>query len=231
MQDRYLVIAIIVVLAICCLGGYVAVSGYLNSNPPSLSILTPGLATPVIVAVSTDTPAPSKPATTAPNVPTAAPVPSPLGAFETIAAASSTQPPPTGSKPASPPTVAPASAASSCSGFGFCPKGGPPDYSLGPTGKDCPSNYIWGRVVDKNGNGMPGMRIRFKLVSTGETDTVVSKGPPDPAGVYNIPGQPGSSWVIWLTDAGNQISPQVPVTLQSYGGAGNCPTRIDFVQQ
>ena len=69
------------------------------------------------------------------------------------------------------------------------------------------------------------------LVSTGETDGVVSKGPPDPAGVYNIPGQPGGSWIVWLTDAGNVISPQVTVVMKSYGGSGDCPSRVDFVQQ
>ena len=236
MKDRYLVVAILVIMAICCLGGYVAISGYLMSNPPSLSALATGVAaTPIVVAVSTDTPAPAQTAAAAPPTTTAPPVPSPLGAFETIAAASTTQqpptPPPATGQPASPPTAAPVTAGESCGAFSFCGKGGPPDFSLGPTGKECPSNYIWGRVVDQNGNGMPGMRIRFKLVATGEGDSVVSKGPPDPAGAYNIPGQPGSTWIVWLTDAGNQISPQVTVSLQSFGGSGNCPTRVDFVQQ
>jgi hypothetical protein len=86
-------------------------------------------------------------------------------------------------------------------------------------------------VVDSNGNGMPGMRIRFKLVATGVGDSVVSKGLPDPAGAYNIPAQPGSTWVVWLTDAGSQISPEAQVTLDSYAGSGNCPSRVDFVQQ
>ena len=236
MQDRYLVVAILVILAICCLGGYVAISGYLISNPPSLSALATGVAaTPIVIAVSTDTPAAARTVAAAPPSATAPPVPSPLGAFETIAAASTTQQvptrAPTAGKPASPPTVAPVTTGESCGTFTFCAKGGTPDFTLGPTGNSCPSNYIWGRVVDKNGNGMPDMRIRFRLVATGEGDSVVSKGPPDPAGAYNIPVQPGSTWVVWLTDAGNQISPQVTVTLQGYGGAGNCPTRVDFVQQ
>jgi hypothetical protein len=235
MQDRYLVIAIIVILAICCLGGYVAVSGFLNSSPSALGALTPALAaTPILVAVSTDTPAAIKPAATAAGAVTAAPVPSPLGAFETIAAASSTQPPPgpapTIGKPTNQVPTAPVTAGQSCSGFSFCAKGGPPDAGLAPQGT-CPSNYIWGRVIDKNGNGMPDMRIRFKLLSTGETDGVVSKGPPDTAGKYNIVAQLGGSWVIWLTDAGSQISPQITVVTKNYGGGGDCPTRVDFFQQ
>ena len=236
MQDRYLVIALIVILAICCLGGYVAVSGFLNSNPSALSALTPGVAaTPISVAVSTDTPAATKPAATAPRAATAVPVPSPLGAFETIAAASSTQlppgPSPTTGKPTSPAPTAPVTAGQSCSGFSFCTKGGPPDAALAPQGRDCPSNYIWGRVVDKNGNGMPDMRIRFKLESTGETDVAVSKAPQDPPGAYNISAQLGGTWILWLTDGGNQISPQVKVLVKSYGGGGDCPTRVDFFQQ
>ncbi len=234
MQDRYYVIGIIVILAICCLGGYVAISGYMNSNPSSFALLTPGAAaSPIIVQVPTDTPGPTKPPATPVGAPTSAPVPSPLGAFQTIAA-STTQlpPPPTASKPQSnPPTAQPTAAAQSCGGFAFCYKGGPPDYTLGPT-SNCPPNYIWGRVVDKNGNGLPNIRIRHKLLSTGDVSDVFTKAPPDPAGAYNIPtGQPGSTWLVWIVDSGNQASPQVNIMTQPYPGAGNCPTRIDFVQQ
>ena len=236
MQDRYLVIAIIVIIAICCLGGYVAVSGFVNSSSSALGALSSGVAaTPIVVAVSTDTPAATRPAVTAPKVVTAAAVPSPLGAFETIAAASNTLVPsgplPTVAKPTSPTQAPQVSQGQSCSGFSFCTKPGPPDAALGPQGRNCPSNYIWGRVVDQNGNGLPDMRVRFKLVSTGESDQVVSKGLPDPPGAYNIPAQPGGSWVIWLTDAGSQISPQVTIVPKSYGGAGDCPTRVDFFRQ
>ena len=232
MQDRYYIIAIVVILAICCLGGYVALSGYLNSNPPSVSFRTPGvLATPLVVLVSTDTPGPAKSATPVVGAPTALPVPSPLGAFQTIAA-STTQLPPTPKPVSVSPTVQPTLAALSCIGFAFCAKGGPPDGSLGPGGADCPRNYIWGRVVDRTGNGMPNVRIRYKLVSEGDVTDAFTKAPPDPAGIYNIPtGQPGSVWLVWIVDAGNQVSPQVPLTTRAYPGSGDCPTRIDFVQK
>ncbi len=233
MQDRYYVIGIIVILAICCLGGYVAISGYLNSNPISFTPLTPGTAaSPVVVLVPTDTLAPTKPPATAAGAPTAAPVPSPRGAFQTIAAATTPVPPaPTAPRAVNSPTAVSASSAPSCGGFAFCYRGGPPDYDLGPT-SNCPPNYIWGRVVDKNGNGIPNVQIRHKLVSTGDVSQVFSKSPPDPAGAYNIPtGQPGSTWLIWIIDSGNQASPQVSITTQAYTGAGNCPTRIDFFRQ
>ncbi|MCL4393407.1 MAG: hypothetical protein M1482_01070 [Chloroflexi bacterium] len=236
MQDRYYIIAIVVILGICCLGGYVAVSGYLNSNAPTLSFLTPGApVTPVVVVVSTDTPVATL--TRAPaSGPTAPPLPSPLGAFQTIAAETTQGPAtPTVNKTAAPAaatTQAPtAPAAATCDKFPYCPKGGPPDFALGPTGKECPTNYIWGRVADKNGNGVANVKIRFKLIDTGESDIVVTKGPPDPAGAYNIPVKPGSSWLVWVTDGTNQLSPQVTVTTAGYTGSGDCPTRRDFVQQ
>jgi hypothetical protein len=237
MQDRYYIIAIVVILGICCLGGYVAVSGYLNSNAPSLAFLTPGApVTPVVVVVSTDTPGATL--TLAPaGGPTAPPLPSPLGAFQTIAAETTQGPAtPTAAKTAATPAPAvatpSAAPASSCSSFPYCPKAGPPDFALGPGGKECPPNLIWGRVVDKNGNGMPNVRIRFKLVATGESDLVTTKGPPDPAGAYNSPtGQAGSTWLVWVTDGSNQLSPQVTVTTAGFTGSGNCPTRMDFVQQ
>ena len=235
MQDRYYIIAIVVILAICCLGGYVAVSGYLNSNPSSLGFLTPSTSvTSVVVVVNTDTPGPVKSATPAMGAPTAAPVPSPLGAFQTIAAETTQGPPtPTGARPAalSTATSAAAPATASCAGFAFCPKGGPPDYVLGVGGDPCRANYIWGRVTDKNGNGLPSITIRYKLISTGDVTDAQTKSPPDPAGVYNFPAPPGSVWQVWVMASGNQASPQVKVTAQAYGGAGNCPTRVDFVQQ
>lgn len=234
MQDRYYVIAIIVILAICCLGGYVAISGFLNSNPPALSFLTPGAqSTPIVLAVPTDTPGPAQSATPVVGAPTAVPVPSPLGAFQTIAAATTPLPPkPTVAKPATAaPTATPGSAAVSCGNFPFCPKGGLPDYDLGVGGEPCRSNYIWGHVVDKTGKGMPNVRIRYKLISTGDVSDAYTKSPPDPIGVYNFPAQPGSTWLVWIVDSGNQASPQVTVTAQGYPGSGNCPTRIDFVQR
>ncbi len=236
MQDRYYIIAIIVILAICCLGGYVALSGYLNSNPPALAFLTPGApVTPLVIIVNTDTPGPAKSATPVVGAPTAAPVPSPLGAFQTITAGTTQVPAtPTGARPAAPPTVTPAAApgTSSCVGFAFCPKGGLPDYVLGVGGDPCRQNYIWGRVVDKNGNGLPNITIRYKLISSGDVTDALTKSPPDPAGVYNIPtGQPGSAWLVWVADASNQISPQASITTRAYPGSGDCPTRLDFVQK
>jgi len=238
MQDRYYVIAIIVILAICCLGGYVAVSGYINSNPPSLPFLAPGTpVTPIVVVVNTDTPSPVTPAAPPAGATNPVPVPSPLGAFQTIAAqttggpatATATKVTPAARPPTA--TLVPATAAASCDGFAYCPKGGPPDYALGVGGDPCRPNYIWGRVVDKNGNGLPNIRMRYKLVSSGDVTDAFTKSPPDPAGTYNFPAQSGSQWLVWIVDSGNQVSPQVPITAQVYAGTVNCPTRLDFQQK
>jgi len=240
-QDKSYAIAIVVVLGICCLGMYVAISGYLNSNPPAPVVVTPGVpATEVVITVPTDTPAPTTPVAALPGAPTPAPIPSPLGAFQTITAATTvvvaTQPP-TAPKPAptASPTPALPSGAPQCGSFPFCVKGGPPDYDLGPGGDPCPRNYIWGRVVDVNGKALPNVRIRYRLDESGESgDSAFSKGPPDvhPGVYYIVTGQPGGKWVVWLVDSsGNQASPQISITTQAYSGAGNCPTRMDFVQK
>ncbi|MBI5035301.1 MAG: carboxypeptidase regulatory-like domain-containing protein [Chloroflexi bacterium] len=238
MQDKAYAVAIVVVLGICCLGMYVAVSGYFNSNPSALSSLaTPVFqSTQVVVNLPTDTPLPSVTLATQPTVATVAPLPSPLGAFQTITAATTAvapTAPPVTVRPAASRTSTSTSANVSCAGFQFCPKGGLGDSTIAPTGVECPRNFIWGRVTDSNGAGIPNVRVRFKLATTGEADTVTTKGAPDPAGIYNIPtGQPGSSWVLWMLDAGGNIaSPQITLVTQVYTGAGNCPTRLDFVQQ
>ena len=244
MQDRAYVIAIVIVLAICCLGGVVAVTGYVNSNQISSTPSTGSLAiTPLVISVNTDTPAPivTKSPGSGLSAATPAVAPSPLGAFQTIAASSSLS----GASTPAPTTAAGSSKASSvsssvsstvaqvsCAGFGFCPKSGQPDSSLGPGGNECPRNYIWGRVVDLNGRGLANMRIRYQGPS-GEYDAVITKAPPDPAGVYNIvTGQTGTTWTIWLIDAdGRDQSPHINVLTQAYSGVGECPTRRDFIQQ
>src|SRR5512135_982268 len=87
MQERSSVIILVVILAICCLGLYVAVSGYRNSINPVAVLASPAApATIVVVVLNTDTPAPATPAPTGPPA-TSVPVPSPLGAFQTITTA------------------------------------------------------------------------------------------------------------------------------------------------
>lgn len=234
MQNRLYAVAILVILGICCLGAYVAVSGFFN-KPATLnvdsSITPPAPSTPVVIVIPTDTPAAPKPGPGGVVTPTIVLIPSPLGAFQTAVAR---LPPTATPKPAAPPTAIPAPTTSgpSCGDFAFCPRGGPPDSSLGPGGVACPRNYIWGRVVDLNEKGIPDWKIRYKTPS-GETDSTTTKAPPDPPGKYDIPSvQPPSTWTLWLLDPnGSQVSPQFTITAQIYTGAGDCPTRVDFVQR
>lgn len=233
MKDKSYAIAIVVVLGICCLGMYVAVSGYLNSNPSAFSPITPILqATQIAVALPTDTPLPTKAATAASLTPTIAPVPSPLGVFQTITAATTIvipTPLPTAPRASSAASVASA-ATQSCAGFQFCWKYGAPDIDLGPTGNECPRNYIWGVVTDANGKGLPNMRVRYRAPN-GETGETVTKDKPDVPGKYDVLA-PSGTFVVWLTNGGAQVSPQVSVLVQpSPTGGTTCLMRIDFYQQ
>lgn len=233
MQNRLYAIAILVILGICCLGAYVAVSGFFNKPAtlnPNSSTTPAALDTSVVIVIPTDTPA-AKPGTGIAVTPTIVLIPSPLGAFQTAVARASPSATP---KPAVPPTAAPSptTSAPSCGDFAFCPSGGPPDSFLAPGGIECPRNYLWGRVVDLNGKGIPDRKIRYKTPS-GETDATTTKDLPDPPGKYDISSvPPGSTWTLWLLDPnGAQASPQVTITAQIYTGVGNCPTRVDFVQK
>ncbi|MBI3536927.1 MAG: hypothetical protein HY070_05145 [Chloroflexi bacterium] len=236
MQDRSSVIVFILILSVCCLGLYVALSGYLINTPPPLNSnpASANFAPPTVLVVISTSEAAKLPIVIAP-VSTALAVPSPLGAFQTITAAITNARPTFTITPriALPPTALPAQSGARCASFAFCPQDGPPDSRLAPTGAACPRNYIWGQIIDANGKGIPDIRIRFKDPN-GEANFQTSKGPPEPIpGIYNIPtGQPGSTWEFWVVDSnGLDISPHVMMTTQAFSGAGNCPTRIDFVQR
>jgi|GEM_PF-747661 len=238
MQNRlYAIVILVVILGICCLGLYVAISGFMNNNPPAFIANLRGtlpVFTAIPVVFPTDTPAllqtnptnaisPIAPPPTLPIIS----IPSPNAPAPTSAApAPTTRPNPT----AIPPTN---TAAANCGAFQFCNLGGPPDPSLAPSSAiGCPSNYIWGRVIDLSGKGMPDKKIRFRDPNK-EIGTSVTKNTPDIPGKYDIPsGTPSSQWIVWiLGDDGNPISPQVTIMTQNYVGAGNCPNRIDFKQQ
>lgn len=238
MQNRLsAIIILVVILGICCLGLYVAISGYLNNNPPPFIANLRGTLpafTAIPIVLATDTPILLQTNTPGAILPTAPPPNLPL-----VTIPSPNAPAPTGTAPAPtsrpnpsavPPTI---TTVASCGAFQFCNAGGPPDPSLAPSSAiGCPSNYIWGRVVDLGGKGLPDKKIRFRDPNK-EIGTAVTKNTPDIPGKYDIPsGTPPSQWMVWvLGDDGNPISPQVTIMTQNYVGAGNCPNRIDFKQQ
>jgi hypothetical protein len=232
MQNRLYAVALLVILGICCLGLYVGVTQVFNSRAPFTANASPSppLVTPLVVILGTVTPTLASPLSPSAVSPTAAPtlpilpVPSPILPTAVIIVPTPTL------RPVSPTPQPPVSA---CGGLLFCNTGGPPDPSLAPSSSTgCPTNYIWGKVLDLSGRGIAEKKIRFRDPQ-GETGQAVTKNVPDVPGKYDIPtGAPGSSWVVWiLNDDGSPASPQVSITTQNYLGGSICPNRIDFKQQ
>ena len=85
--------------------------------------------------------------------------------------------------------------------------------------------------MDATGKGLANVIIRYRSPNN-ETGQTVSKGAPDPLGKYDILAA-GGTFSVWVSDsAGRQLSPPISVvSLQTYTGSGNCPTRVDFKGQ
>lgn len=230
MQDRAYAAAIFIILGICCIGAYVAVSGFTNANPNGLQIgLNSETQTPtagVTIEIPTETAAPP---TNTPLPPTKTPI-----GFQPTLPPEATRGPTLDFIPtiATPEFTATPEATATPVGCGaaFCPRLGPPDPRA-PTGNPCPDNYIWGFVFDTSGKGIGGMKITLRELN-GAADKVTSKAPPDPEGRFDFPAASGT-WSVQLVDRQEDpLSP--PMQIQArvpWGGSGNCPTRVDFIQQ
>lgn len=233
-QDRAYAVAIFLVLGICCIGAYVAVSGFSNSNPQGLSLgLNNATQTPTevsVVEIPTGTEAPPT-GTEAPTIPpTRTPkgfLPSPTPTLKRA---------PTLDLPTAPPveisSATPEATVQVGCGFPFCGRIGRPDPKMAPTGRDCPTDYLWGVVYDKNGNGLPNWQIRYQQIG-GVSDQVITKGPPDTRiGGYDIPVGSGT-WVLQLYDTSRNVksAPFQVTSRQPYTGGSTCPSRVDFVEQ
>lgn len=230
MQDRVYAVAIFVILGLCAIGAYVAVSGFMNANPDGLNLaLNRGTDTPTVgvtIEIPTETAAPP---TNSPLPPTRTPE-----GFRPTDTPAVTRPPtldflPTIATPVETPTAEATATPPGCNAS-ICPRLGPPD-SRGPGGNTCPPDYIWGFVTDKAGNGIPNIRIHLREINGAEGDAR-SKGDPDPVGRFDFPAS-GGTWsvTVWTRD-GDPVSPAIQVQAgQAWGGSGNCPTRVDFVQQ
>ncbi len=230
MQDRVYAAAIFIILGLCCIGAYVAVSGFANANPGGISIgFLSTTATPtagVTIEIPTETPAP---ATNTPLPPTRTPE-----GFQPTDIPAATRGPTLDFIPtvATPEATATPEASATPPGCGaeFCPRPGPADANA-PGGNPCPSNLIWGYVLDSSGQGMPGIKIHFRDAggNAGEKDT---KGPPDRPGIYDIPVGSGT-WIVEVMGKRDTLrsTPFQVAVGEAWGGSGNCPTRVDFVQQ
>ncbi len=245
LQDRAYAVGIFIVLGICCIGAYVAVSGFMNVNPKGLNLGLSGptstetvvVATavvtsttvsatvaplPTLVAIQpTNTPKGAKP--TATSLSHGTPSPAFLSDIPTITPATDTG--------TTTPAPSPTASGGGC-GSPFCPIGGSPDQNIAPTGQACPRNYLWGLVLDQSGKGIAGWKIHFRDPAGNEGDTT-TKAPPDPAGRYDIPTSSSGTWFIQLRDSGgNPQSATIRVDARQTSTDNKvCPTRIDFVPQ
>jgi hypothetical protein len=230
MQDRAYAVAIFIILGFCCIGAYVAISGFLNANPGGLQVaLNSSTETPTVgvtIVIPTETAAPP---TFTPPPPTRTPK-----GFKPTDTPAVTRPPtldfiPTVATAEFTATPAETATPSSC-GASYCPRQGPPD-ARGPKGDTCSTQYIWGFVVDPSGQGLSGVRVHFREAGGSEGDAR-TKGDPDPRGRFDFPAPTGTWTVtIWAKDQTPISAPFQIQAGQAWGGSGNCPTRVDFIQQ
>jgi hypothetical protein len=226
MESKYQAIAFLVVLAIVCLGAYLAVDAILSGGrTPLISLATPTptrLTIPegdqTVVApdsIPTDTPvAPPTPA-----VPTATPIlptPTPVPATPTPIPVATT---PTLTETPSGPTPTPAPPT---------PPGGYQYMPDGPVHSECGrlSSLIYGWVRDAQGEKLEGVRIRISD-QWGNVAEAISKGGNE-AGYYDmVRGMETVTWWVVVVDgAGNPHSPVV--TIEPVEGAGGCWYQLDW---
>ena len=220
MERKYHAIAFLVVLAIVCLGAYVAVNAILSagriplislatSTPTRLIIPSGDQTTVVAGSIPTDTPVvPPTPA-----VPTATPVlptPTPAPATPTLPVAAT----PTSTEMPGEPTPIP-----------------PGEYQYmpdGPVRSECgrSSALIYGWVRDAQDENLEGVRIRV----SDQWDNIaeaISKGGNE-AGYYDIVRgmETVTWWLVVVDEAGNPLSPVV--TIEPAQGAASCWYQLDW---
>lgn len=213
MQDRTYAIAFLLILAIICLGAYVAVTTVLFSpRAPTISLRTP---TPPATLEVTATP-------TLPLFPTPTSPPS----LVTPVAPTPTPPPPAIPTPSPSPTPAPEPS----------PTGPTPTPAL-PTpvggflyrlrsieGPNCQRGaYIRGRVYDAQGNGEPGVRVHL-FNPWGYSRIKETKGDPE-RGEYDfvLGGDSALFHIEIVNSAGQAISPTWDIDYE-----GGCTTFLDW---
>ena len=227
MENKYHAIAFLVVLAIVCLGAYVAINAILSAGrTPLISLATPtptrltlpeGDQTMVAPGGPLPTDTPLVPPT--PAVPTATPVlptPTPVPATPTsVPIAAPSTPTETPSGPTSTPTLP-------------APPGGYQYMPDGPVHSECgrPSALIYGWVRDAQGENLEGVRIRVSD-PWGNVAEAISKGGNE-AGYYDVVrGMESVTWVVVVVDgAGNPLSPVI--TVEPAQGAASCWYQLDW---
>lgn len=256
-QERFLPVAILSVLGICCIGTYVAVSGFMMASPKGLDLSFLGAArtaaafnagtvtfpaetatrlarAPTLIAAgpgtetATITPVGFKPSATPSPSRTSTEQRQPT-ALPNVTFAVTRQATQGGGQTAVP--TQPNSVNTAC-GFEFCPQPGPPDASLAPTHQACPSGYLWGQAYNETGVGVGGS-LGWKVIATregGTAEVFPLKTSPDPEGIWNVATGGGGSWTLQLLDGNNRpLSSKYSIAAGNVNGpAGTCGTRVDF---
>lgn len=208
MQDRTYAIAFLLILAIICLGAYVAVTTVLfRPRVPTISLGTPTppaplevTATPTLPLFPTPT---SPPSLVTPVAPTPTPPPP---ATPTPSSSLTPTPEPTPMGPT--PTPAPPT-----------PVGGVLYQVLrveGPYGGQ--GRYIRGIVYDAEGKPEPGVRVHA-YTDADDLGIKISKSSPSDMGQYDFPvgSTPGFYHLVIVSEAGQPISPVCDVDYQGSG--------------
>lgn len=225
MESKYHAIAFLVVLAIVCLGAYVAVDTILSGGrTPLISLATPTptrLTIPegdqtMVVPGSIPTDTPVVPPT--PAVPTATPVlPTPTPSVTPTPVSVAATPPPTETPSGPAPTLAPPT-----------PPGGSQYMQDGLVRSECGklSALIYGWVRDAHGEKLEGVRIRVSD-QWGNVAEATSKGGNE-AGYYDVVrGMETVTWWVEVVDgAGNPLSPTV--TIEPIQGSAGCWYQLDW---
>jgi hypothetical protein len=223
MESKYHAIAFMVVLAIVCLGAYVAVDAILSGGrTPLISLATPTRLTipegdQTMVApgsIPTDTPVvPPTPAvpTATPVFPTPTPVPATPTPVPVTPTPTPTETPSGPSATSAPPTPG---------GYQYMP--------AGPVHSECgrPAALIYGWVRDAQGKNLEGVRVRVSD-QWGNVAEAISKGGNE-AGYYDVVRgmETVTWWVVVVDGAGNSLSPVV--TIEPVQGAAACWYQLDW---
>ena len=220
MESKYHAIAFLVVLAIVCLGAYVAVNAILSAGrTPLISLAT---STPTRLTTSSGdqtTVAPGSIPTNTPVVPPTPAVPTATPVLPTPTPLPATPTPPAAATPT--PTEAPTE-----------PTPIPPgEYQYmpdGPVRSECgrPSALIYGWIRDAQDENLEGVRVGVSD-PWGNVAEAVSKGGNE-TGYYDIVrGMEAVTWWVVVVDgAGNPLSPVV--TIEPAQGDPSCWYQLDW---
>lgn len=227
MESRYQAIAFLVVLAIVCVGTYVAVNAILSGGHTPLISLATSTPTRLIIpdsdqtmvtpgsSIATDTPfVPPTPAV--PTVTPVLPTPTPMPATPTPVPVA-VIPTPTETPSGSAPTLA---LPTPLGGYQYMPDG--------TVRSECgrPSTLIYGWVRDAEGENLAGVRVRVSD-QWGNVAEAISKGGNE-AGYYDMVrgAETVTWWVVVVDEAGNPHSPVV--TIEPVQEAGSCWYQLDW---